>query len=127
MCLIIVNVFLIVVAILILVGARVFARWTNGLYYRGYVNNADRTTISINYDDGDKITLSKNDKTAVALDKIPLVDEVTIGQRVIGYWPNRVYFLPGYLSKLCNDGKKYYHVFDDGKERCQEIFQIRTF
>ena len=115
------------IVIVIVVGARVFARWTNGLYYRGFVSNANRSTISINYDDGDKITLSKNDKTAVVLDKIPLNGGVATGQRVIGYWPNRVRFYPGHISKSCDNGKKYYLKFDDGDERCQEIFEIRTF
>ena len=101
-----VNIFLIVVPILILVGARVFAHWTNGRYHKGFVSNANRSTFTINYNDGDKITLSKKDKTAVALQMIPLVAEVTIGQRVvIGYWPNRVYFCAGYISKLCDNGK----------------------
>ena len=93
------------IVIVIVVGARVFARWTNGLYYRGFVSNANRSTISSNYDDGDKITLSKNDKTAVVLGKIPLDGEVAMEQRVIGYWPNRVRFYPGRISKYCHDGK----------------------
>ena len=110
----------------IAVGARVFARWTNGLYYRGFVRKVTRWTVSINYDDGDKITLSKKDKTAVVLDKIPSKRRVKIGQRVIGYWPNRIFY-PGYISKYCGNRKKYYLMFDDGDERCQEIFEIRTF
>ena len=63
----------------------------------------------------------------IVLDKIPLDDEVTTGQSVIGYWPNRVTFYPGYISKLCDNGKKYYVMFDDGDERCQDISEIRTF
>ena len=115
------------IVIVIVVGARVFARWTNGLYYRGFVSNANRSTISINYDDGDKITLPKNDKTAVVLDKIPFDGEIAIEQRVIGYWPNHTKFYPGFISKYCDNGKKYYFKFDNGDERCQEIFEIRTF
>ena len=114
-------------AFVISVGARVFAHWTDRLYYRGFVNNSTNSTVSINYDNGDKITLSKKDKTAVVLDKIPSDGKVTIGQRVIGYWPNRARFYPGYISKMCDCGKKYYLMFDDGDERCQEIFEIRTY
>ena len=109
------------------VGARVFARWINGLYYRGFISQTTHLTVSINYDSGLKITLSKNDETAVVLDKKPSDGEVTIGQRVIGYWPNRVKFYPGYISKLCDNGKKYYFIFDNGDERCQDISEIRTF
>ena len=63
----------------------------------------------------------------MALNKIALAGEVTIGQRLIGYWPNRVYFCPGYVSKSYDNGKKYYHMFDGGDERYEEIFQIPTF
>ena len=113
--------------IVIVVGARVFARCTNGMYYRGFVSYANRSTISINCDDGEKIMLSKNDKTAVVLDKIPLDGKIALEQRVIGYWPNRDGFYPGRISKYCDNGKKYYLMFDDGYERCQDIFEIRTF
>ena len=108
------------------VGARVFARWTNGLFYRGFVSKSTLSTVSINYDDGDKITLPKNDNSAVILDKIPHEDEVNAGQKVIGYWPGRVRYYPGYISGPCDDGKKFYLKFDDGDERCEWIYEIRT-
>jgi hypothetical protein len=86
------------------------------------------STVSINYDDGDKITLPKNDTAAVILDKIPTEEGVNIEQRVIGFWPNRVRYYPGYISRFCGDGirKKFYLKFDDGDERCQFVFEIRT-
>ena len=93
--------------LLITVGARVFARWTNGLYYRGFVKTSDSLTVSIHYDDGDKITLAKSDKTAVILDTIPQEDDIQQGQRVIGYWPNRVRYYPGNITHYCSgDGPK---------------------
>ena len=115
-----------IILFLITVGARVFARWTNGLYYKGFVSKSDLWSVSINYDDGDKITLSKNDKAAVILDKIPEEDQVEIDEKVIGYWPGRVRYYPGHISHLCNDGNKYFLKFDDGDERCEEIYEIRS-
>ena len=111
---------------LIAVGARVFARWTNGLYYRGFVSKSVSLTVSINYDDGGKITLAKNDKAAVILDKIPQDNKVKIGQKVIGYWPGRVRYYPGQISKFCDDGSKYFLKFNDGDERCEAVYEIRT-
>ena len=109
-----------------IVGARVFARWTNRLFYRGFVSKSSLSTVSINYDSGGEITLPKNDQTAVILDKIPQEDKVNIDQRVIGYWPGRVRYYPGYISKFCDGENKFYLMFDDGDERCESIYEIRT-
>ena len=113
---------------MIVVGARVFARWSNGLYYKGFVSESNQWTVSINYDDGDKITLPKCDcdKSAVILDKIPQDNLVKTGQNVIGYWPGRVRYYPGHISRSCNHGKKYFLKFNDGDERCQAIYELRT-
>ena len=113
---------------LIVVGARVFARWWDGFYYRGFVSeSANHLRVLINFDDGVKINLSKIDKTAVVLDKIPSDGEVVVGQRLIGYWPKLVAYFPGHIFRLCDSGKSYYLVFDHSGERFQEIFEIRTF
>jgi len=114
------------------VGARVFARWTNGLYYRGFVTKATSTTVFIAYDDGDTITLLKNDRTAVILDKLPCYCHVKPGQRVIGYWPGRTRYYPGVVESKESTGssncyqKAVYHVkFDDGDQRIEDFNQIR--
>jgi len=114
------------------VGARVLARWTNGLYYRGFVTSTTCTTVFINYDDGDTITLQKNDPTAVILDKLPCYSDVNPGQRVIGYWPGRTRYYPGVVEPKDDTGssdcyqKAVYHVkFDDGDERVEDFNQIR--
>jgi hypothetical protein len=110
---------------LIAVGARVFARWTNGLYYRSFVSKSSLSSVSVTYDDGAKITLPKNDKAAVILDKIPEEDQVKIDLRVIAYWPNQVRYYPAYISQFCEDGNKYLAKFDDGSELCEAIHEIR--
>ncbi len=79
------SLYIFFIIFLITVGARVYARWTNGLYYRGFVSRSASSTVSIRYDDGDKTTLPKNDESAVILDKIPQDFKLEIGQNVIGY------------------------------------------
>ncbi|CAB3986334.1 Hypothetical predicted protein, partial [Paramuricea clavata] len=107
-------------------GARVFARWTNGLYYRSFVSESTSSSVAVTYDDGVKAALSKNDKAAIILDKIPEEDQVKIDQKVIGYWPSDGEYYLGYISQLCDDGSKYFTKFDDGGERCEAIYEIRT-
>ena len=113
---------------LIVVGARVFARLTNGLYYRGFVQEVvySTSTIVIVYDDEVKINLPKNDESAVILDKIPQDSELEIGKVVIGNWPNDTKYLPGRISRFCVPGEKYFVIFDNGGERCEAIYEIRA-
>ena len=110
--------------LLIIVGARVFARWTNGLFYRGFVSKATDSKVFINYDDGDTIWLNKTDKISVILDKLPGPKSVIPGQRVIGYWPNRVRFYPG--TVISRSSTTYFVRYDDGDERHNKIYDIRT-
>ena len=109
-----------------------FARWTNGLYYRGFVTSATSTTVFIRYDDGDTITLPKDDCKAVILDQLPCYSDIHPGQRVIGYWPKRTRYYPGVVKTKTDTGstdcfqKAVYDVlFDDGDRRVQDFHQIR--
>ena len=120
-----------IILFFIVVGARVFARWTNGLYYRGFVQEKkevvyNTSTIAIVYDEGGKITLPKNDESAVILDKIPEDSELEIGKVVIGFWPNDAKYLPGRTSRSCDLGEKYFVTFDNSYERCEAIYEIRA-
>ena len=109
-----------------------FARWTNGLYYRGFVLSATSTTVFIKYDDGDTITLDKVDRKAVILDKLPCYSDIHPGQRVIGFWPGRTLYYPGVVRTKTDTGSTdcyqrfvYDVLFDDGDERVQDFYQIR--
>lgn len=113
-------------------GARVFARWTNGLYYRGFVTNVSCTSVFVKYDDGDAITLPKNDPEAVILDTLVCYSSVSSGQRVIGFWPGRTRYYPGVVkSKVdtgsleCFQNQVYNVAFDDGDQRTEDFNQIR--
>ena len=105
------------------VGARVFARWTNGLYYRGFVTKSNRTTVFINYDDGDTITLKKLDRKAVVLDKLPKQWQLQLGKQVIGYWPGRVRYYSGVIAS--KSGCLHYVRFNDGDRRWAHLYEIR--
>ncbi|XP_078361140.1 uncharacterized protein LOC144645435 [Oculina patagonica] len=112
------------------VGARVFARWTNGLYYRAFVVSATDSSLSILYDDGDTITHQKSDSTAVILDVLPSRIDVATQPRVIAFWPGRVRYYPGVIEYIINDFRSspntLFHVqFDDGDKRDQEFYQMR--
>ena len=113
-------------------GARVFARWINGLYYRGFVQSDNSTAVFIRYDDGDSSTLEKTDRAAVILDKLSCYSEVNPGQRVIGYWPGQTRYYPGVVvhkkytgSAECYQKAVYDVLFDDGDRRLQDFHQIR--
>lgn len=103
-----------------------FARWTNDLYYRAFVVKATDSGVSILYDDGDTIDHSKSDTAAVILDRLPFGTEPHVGQRVIGFWPNRLYY-PGIISSINAGGepRKYLVKFDDGDERDEHLYEIR--
>ena len=117
------------------VGARVFAKWTNGLYYRGFVAQVNSSTVSIRCDDGDTITFFKNDSTAVILDILPCYSHIKyeLGRRVIAFWPGRTQYYPGVVIGIATTGRpycydqmtKYYVVFDDGDLRTLDFYQIR--
>ena len=114
-------------------GARVFANGTNGHYRRGFVTSTTSKTVFINFDDGDTVTLSKNDAAAVILDKLPCYSDVQAGERVIGFWPEGTEYYVGdiaYKKNLCSGGcfrkAAYKMLFDDGEMRLQDFHHIRV-
>ena len=118
--------------LLLSVGARVFARWTNGDYYRGFVLSATSSTVFIRYDDGDEYTLEKDNPEAVVLDKLSCQSDIPIEQRVIGFYSKSDRFYPGRVTEIKTDGQSCfeasYHVkFDDGDERWENALEIRIF
>jgi len=85
-------------------GARVFARYTNGKYYRGFVESVTSSTVYIRYDDGSSITLPIRDPSAVILDELPCYTDVHPGQRVIAYWPGRTRYYPAKVKSIISRG-----------------------
>ena len=113
-------------------GARVFARYTNGKYYRGFVESVTSSTVYIRYDDGSSITLPIRDHSAVILDELPCYTDVHAGQRVIAYWPGRTRYYPAKVKSIISRGSDtcyqkdvYNVVFDDGDKRREDFNHIR--
>ena len=109
-----------------------FARYTNGKYYRGFVESVTSNTVHIKYDDGSSINLEKNDPSAVILDKLPCYTDVKPGQRVIAYWPGQTRYYPAKVkskisrgSNACYQEEVYDVVFDDGDQRRENFNEIR--
>ena len=109
-----------------------FARYTNGKYYRGFVESVTSNTVHIKYDDGSSITLKKSDPSAVILDKLPCYTVVEPGQRVIAYWPGQTRYYPAKVkskisrgSNACYQEEVYDVVFDDGAKRRENFNEIR--
>ena len=109
-----------------------FARYTNGKYYRGFVESVTPSTVDIRYDDGSSITLPMRDPSAVILDKLPCYTDVHPGQRVIAYWPGQSRYHPAKVKSIISRGsnacyqKDVYNVaFDDGDEIREDFNHIR--
>jgi len=113
-------------------GARVFARYTNGKYYRGFVDSVTSSTVHIDYDDGSTTELKMSDPSAVILDELPCYTNVDPGQRVIAHYPGRTrYYSATVKSKIsrgsnaCYQKDVYDVVFDDGDKTRDDFNQIR--
>ena len=108
------------------IGARVFARWTNGLHYRGFITKASDRTVLVNYDSGDTITLDKSDRTAVILDVLPQVSEILQNERVIGFYDHTPFY-PGHVISIDTVNEEFEVEFDDpfDMKRPESLYEIR--
>ena len=109
-----------------------FARYTDGKYYRGFVQHITSSTVIIRYDDGSSIESKISDPAAVILDKLPCYTDVHSIQRVIAYWPGKSRYYPAQVkdkmstgSNACYQKGVYDVMFDDGDRRTEDFNQIR--
>ena len=106
------------------VNDRVIARWTNNLYYRGKVSARADGQIQVLFDDGDRITHSIEDVSAVIPDQQPQYAQ--IGQRVMATWKEGVKYYMGYVTD--NDSANYFKVtFDDNDADFYNVGDLRMF
>ena len=117
---------------IILVGARVFARWTDKGYYRGFVNGTSYRGqvlyIDVQLDQLGSVSHQASDERAIVLDIIPLYNHVHATQRVIGCFPGYTSYLPGWVVRrntACWEAA-YHVLFDMGKERDQDFHELRV-
>ena len=106
------------------VDDRIIARWTNNLYYAGKVVATEGELLRVLFDDGDKITHSIWDSSAVILDEEPNL--VQIGQHVLATWKGGHKYYIGFVSdKVSNNRFKV--TFDDNDKDFYLTEQLRIF
>ena len=116
---------------LILVGARVFARRKDNLYYRGFVKKqihyGEKLYIDVELDHLGPISHQASDERAIILDIIPSYSHVHATQRAIGHFPGYASYIPGVVVRRNEDcWQGAYHVkFDTGEERQLDFNEIR--
>ena len=107
------------------VDDRIIARWTNNLYYAGKVFAIAHGQIYVLFDDGDRITHSIRDISAVILDQVP--NQVQIGQHVVATWKGGHKYYIGYVSGSNYFLKTFKVTFDDNDEDTYFAKQLRIF
>ncbi|EDO30387.1 predicted protein [Nematostella vectensis] len=109
------------------VSARVYARWTNGLFYPGSVERVG-SKIEIKFDDGDRIAHDPSDVTAIILDTSPNPGSVDRGSRVIAAWPGKSMFYLGTVDAVNREHvyePQYHVIYDDGDKGWVTVNQLR--
>ena len=109
------------------VGQKVYARWTNYKYYPGHVKNVGPDdVISVLFDDGDTRSYYVTDNNGVILDVAPNSDSaVTLYTRVIAFWPGTLRYYSATVTKIDEEGGRYYVKYDDGDEGWVDLSQMR--
>ena len=110
-----------------MVGQKVYARWTNYKYYPGHVKNVGPDdVISVLFDDGDTRSYYVTDNNGVILDVAPNSDSaVTLYTRVIAFWPGTLRYYSATVTKIEEEGGRYYVEYDDGDEGWVDLSQMR--
>jgi len=104
-------------------GPSVIARWTNNKYYSGKIVEQSNDQIPVMFDDGDKITHSAHDISAVFADKAP--DQMQVAQHVVARWKGSKKYHIGFVTAKTSDG--YEVTFDDGDYDTYTLSQLRIF
>lgn len=98
------------------VGDRVLAKWTAEMdwWYPGVVCVAEGWTLEIQFDDGDRASVS-------AQDVLPLV--ITERSRVFGRWQGGGYYYPGVVTARLGDA--IFIQYEDGDQEWTSISMVR--
>ena len=107
------------------VGEKVYARWTNYVYYPGQVKNIGQDdVISVLFDDGGARSYYVTDNNGVILDVAPSADSVTLHTRVIAVWPANGKYYSATVTKI-DEGGRYNVEYDDGGKGPVDLSQMR--
>lgn len=104
-----------------------WGRWTSGDYFKGKVERVD-SKIHILFNDGDRISHSPSDVTAIVLDTTPNPGLVARGSRVIADWQGKPKWYLGTVMSVDknNPYEVRYHIFyDDGDKGWVNVNQLR--
>ena len=107
------------------VNDRIIARWTNNLYYPGKVSATGNGLIHVLFDDGDRITHTVRDISAVIPDQQP--SQVKLGQHVVATWKGGHKYYIGYVSQRVFGFWRFKVTFDDNDEDYYQAHQQRKF
>ena len=107
------------------VNGRVIARWTNNFYYPGKISATGDGLIHVLFDDGDRITHTVRDVSAVIPDQQP--SHVNKGQHVVARWKGGHKYYIGYVSQIVSGSRPFKVTFDDNHKHYYQAIQLRTF
>lgn len=106
------------------VNDRIIARRTNNLYYAGKVSSIGNGQIHILFDDGNRITHSDTDVSAVIADSVPY--QVDIGDHVVTTWRGGSNYYIGFVSDK-DSNNRFKVTFDNNGEDFYTTSQLRIF
>ncbi len=106
------------------VNDRIISRWTNNLYYAGKVSSIGKGLIHVLFDDGDRISHSIADISAVIPDKVSY--HVDVGSHVVTTWKGGHKYYIGYVTEK-DSSNRLKVTFDDKDEDYYTARQLRIF
>ena len=106
------------------VDERVIARWTNNLYYAGKISSIEGDQLHVLFDEGDRITHSFMDISAVIPDLSP--SQVEIGEHVFATGKGGHKYFIGYVTDEGSFGR-FKVTFDDNDEDVYDANELRIF
>ena len=104
------------------VGARVLARWGNGLWYAGAIDDERGPSRHVVFDDGDQAWVGPQDITAETDQPVGRGSKLAVGAKVMGLWTNRQWY-PGTIDQRF--GRVFHIIFDDGDKAWLDVERIK--
>ena len=102
-------------------GPAVIARWTNNKYYSANILYKSNHQTTVIFTDGDKLTYSNGDVSAVFPDKAP--NDVQVAYHVVAKWNWSKKYHIGFVTAKSSNG--YVVTFDDGDKNTFFSSQLR--
>ena len=104
-------------------GARVIAKWGNGLWYPGTIDDERGASKHVTFDDGDEAWVGPRDITEESDPADDGGGKLAIGTNVMGLWENRQWY-PGAIDERF--GRVWRGRFNDGDEAWMGSERLKT-